>query len=282
MNNERKIEVKPVDTDFRFRFGKNWRNYIKLLSEERLRLAMDSLKVLLDTESLNGKLFIDVGCGSGIFSLAAIRLGAKQVVSIDYDKDSVNCAQFLKERYGPFDNWTIQQGSILDSGFVDTLGTYDVVYSWGVLHHTGNMWKALENVSMLVKADGILAVSIYNDQGLLSKFWAFVKYIYNKSPAPVQWLMGNLFFVVWALLMLLLDMVNRRPVLARYHGVNARGMNAYYDSIDWVGGYPFEVATPTEIFKFYKAKDYQLVKLETRSGMGCNEYVFIKHNNEKI
>jgi len=275
---ETNVKLKPIDTDFRFKFGKNWRNYINTLSEERVLLAMDSLKDLLKMESLGGKSFIDVGCGSGIFSLAAIKLGAKQVVSIDYDQDSVNCAKYLNEKYGPFDNWIIQQGSILDSSLVSTLGKHDVVYSWGVLHHTGAMWIALENASYLVGDNGVLAISIYNDQGLLSNLWTYVKFIYNKSPRPIQWLMGNCFFVIWALLMLLLDIIKKRPILARYRGFNARGMNAYYDAIDWIGGYPFEVATPTQITDFYKAKDFTLDRLEARQGMGCNEFVFIKNS----
>jgi 2-polyprenyl-6-hydroxyphenyl methylase/3-demethylubiquinone-9 3-methyltransferase len=188
----------------------------------------------------------------------------------------VNCAKYLNEKFGPFDNWIIQQGSILDSSFVNKLGKFDIVYSWGVLHHTGKMWTALENASMLPGDRGILAVSIYNDQGLLSRLWTYAKYVYNKSPRPVQWLLGNSFFIFWAVLMLLLDAVNRRSILARYRGINARGMNAYYDAIDWIGGYPFEVATPEKIFNFYKAKDFKLEKLMTRRGMGCNEFVFKK------
>lgn len=56
-----------------------------------------------------------------------------------------------------------------------------------------------------------------------------------------------------------------------------RGMSVWHDLVDWVGGYPFEVAKPEEIFDFYRTKGFTLVRLKTcGGGLGCNEYVFIK------
>ena len=274
MSTDQNTNTQPIDSDFRFKFGKNWKKFISTLSDDRVQMAMESIKQLLGVESLAGKTFIDIGCGSGIFSLAALKLGASRVVSVDFDQDSVNCARYLNEKYGPFNNWTIMQGSILNKTLIESLGKFDVVYSWGVLHHTGHMWQAFENISLLTESSGMLAISIYNDQGLVSNFWTFAKYVYNKSPGPLQWLLGNIFFLFWALLMLVVDIVKGRSILARYRGVDARGMNAYYDAIDWIGGYPFEVATTEEIERFFTNRNYELVKLQARSGMGCNELVF--------
>ncbi|HYY59119.1 MAG TPA: class I SAM-dependent methyltransferase, partial [Pyrinomonadaceae bacterium] len=131
--------------ELRFEFGRNWRRFLSTLDEERILEAERSLRLMLEAETLDGKSFLDIGSGSGLFSLAARRLGAR-VHSFDYDAESVACAQELKQRFFAGDaDWTIERGSVLDSDYVKRLGQFDIVYSWGVLHHTGAMWRALEN-----------------------------------------------------------------------------------------------------------------------------------------
>ena len=124
----------------RFRFGKNWQHFLANLTPRQIETAQGSLQSYLQLERLDGKTFLDVGSGSGLFSLAARRLGAK-VRSFDYDEQSVECTRELRRRFFPDDTaWIIEQGSVFDKQYLGTLGTYDVVYSWGVLHHTGAMW----------------------------------------------------------------------------------------------------------------------------------------------
>ncbi|MCM1088118.1 MAG: class I SAM-dependent methyltransferase [Muribaculaceae bacterium] len=166
----------------RFEFGKNWEEFLSNLTEERIKEAERSLSEWLGVKSLQGKSFLDIGSGSGLFSLAARNMGAV-VFSFDYDKNSVGCTRYLKEKYYPNDaHWTVERGDILNQNYLSKLDEYDIVYSWGVLHHTGNLYQALENASNLVADDGILFISIYNDQGRNSKLWHMVKKTYNRSP----------------------------------------------------------------------------------------------------
>ena len=159
----------------RFEFGKNWRSFINSLTDERIEIAQDSVCRLLDVQTLEGKRFVDVGCGSGLFSLVARRLGAT-VHSFDFDKNSVASTQILKKKFFPDDDqWTIEQASALDASYLSSLGKFDVVYSWGVLHHTGAMWTALANVTQLMTDEAQLVISIYNDQGWKSKAWTGLK-----------------------------------------------------------------------------------------------------------
>src|SRR5499433_2543356 len=128
----------------RFEFGKNWIRFLEGVRDEQIFTAESSLKRMLEIDSLAGLSFLDIGSGSGLFSLAARRLGAR-VFSFDYDPASVACTAELRRRYFPGDrDWKVEQGSALDRDYMTSLGEFDVVYSWGVLHHTGSMWKALD------------------------------------------------------------------------------------------------------------------------------------------
>lgn len=262
----KKKHKKELDSGERFAFGANWLGFLTLLDDQRISQAENSLKSMLEIESMEGKSFLDIGCGSGIFSLAAKRLGAK-VFSFDYDPKSVECAVGLRDKYYPNDyEWIIQTGSVLDKEYLDSLGKFDIVYSWGVLHHTGDLWGSMDNVSFTVKPNGKLFISIYNYQQFASTYWLYVKWLYNKFH-----FLRPFFIFVHALYPVLPSIVLRFIQNREYR----RGMSVWYDLLDWLGGYPFEVSTPERVFEFFKIRGYTLVKLKTVGGaMGCNEFVF--------
>lgn len=289
--------VMPTDeTDLasHFAFGANWRRFLSLVDEPRIADAVQSLRTFLQLDDapqpLTGKRFLDAGCGSGLFSLAAVRLGA-DVISFDLDPQSVACAQELHKRFAADStNWKITTGSALDRDFLESLGQFDVVYSWGVLHHTGSMWDAIDAVSARTTDGGQFFLAIYNDQGDLSDIWRGIKKMYVSLPGflqtPFALLIGGCYYGARTLMAICriigrtllgrrLPSTNNAPQSTKHYG--DRGMSRWHDLIDWVGGYPFEVATPDALINHLSAQGFQLEKLRTVAGkLGCNELVFRK------
>jgi len=265
--------VDEIDQGIRFSFGKNWASFLQALDESRIEIATQSLRDILQVENLQGKTFLDVGCGSGLFSLAARRLGAR-VHSFDFDPDSVRCARQLHSRFDAGNpDWVIEQGSVLDDVFLKKLGEHDVVYSWGVLHHTGKMWTALENAANLVRPDGKLAIAIYNDQGWRSRAWLKVKQLYCAN--SLGRIAVQLVFLPWFFVRaVLVSLVRGRNEFAAYR--RNRGMSIVHDWIDWLGGLPFEVATFNEIVRFFSDRNFRLLTSKRTRRLGCNEFCFEK------
>lgn len=275
-----KLHELEVASGERFEFGKNWSRFLALVDEDRIARAANSFKNWLEVEDLNGKSFLDIGSGSGLYSLAARRLGAR-VHSFDYDPYSVACTAELRRRYFAGDlSWTVEEGSALDVDYLKSLGTFDFVYSWGVLHHTGQMWRALDNARLPVADGGKLFIAIYNDTGSQSARWKWIKRTYNNLPRILRLpfiLVVSAPSEMKSALRALVTFKIREYVRSWTEPRPERGMSRWRDIVDWVGGYPYEVAKPEEIFDFYRARGFALARMQCGGvGLGCSQFVFKK------
>lgn len=270
--------MQTAGEELRFGFGDNWKAFVQHVDDGRLAEAEKSVKFLLGLDRLDGKTFLDIGSGSGLFSLAARRLGAR-VHSFDFDPASVASTASLKERYFPGDaDWKVEQGSVLDADYLRGLGSFDIVYSWGVLHHTGAMYQALEQAAGRVKPDGLFVFALYR-KTLLCPAWTLEKRWYVKASEGAQraarwlyiaalraghWVKGRSF----------------TEFLRTYS--SRRGMSLEHDVHDWMGGYPYESITPAQVETTLRGFGFKSVRSVTKGfeigllGSGCDEYVYAR------
>lgn len=270
-----------MSEEARFAFGQNWREFLKnVRMDEALQKATEHSRNFLGLSSMEGKRFLDLGSGSGLFSLAALRMGAQEVVSVDIDADSIACATYLREQEGNPERWKVIHGSALDEPFMTSLGSFDVVYSWGVLHHTGDMAKALNQAALRVAPGGWFYVAIYNRAtpplpNILgrSSVWTRLKRAYVKG-GPVTKKLLIWMEAIHQFLLFTTRGQNFFKFVRTYS--NNRGMNWYRNVVDWVGGYPYEAATPGELFELLKPHNMMLLNVFTTDGLGCHEFLYRK------
>ncbi len=258
----------------RFAFGRNWQHFVATsFSEERVAIAQKHLLDFLGVESLAQRRMIDIGCGSGIHSLAAMRAGVSELVSFDYDADSVATTEGMRALLDAPPNWTVSRGSILDREYMNSLGQFDLVYSWGVLHHTGDLWAAFQNAAALVAPGGSFYVALYATETAhpSPEFWLSIKKRYNVGGALTRRAIEG-----WYVARNIAGLVKRgkNPVTYILGYKRSRGMSYLTDVRDWVGGWPMEYSSVAQVAGAAKAAGLKLVK--TSIGEANTEYLFTR------
>jgi 2-polyprenyl-3-methyl-5-hydroxy-6-metoxy-1,4-benzoquinol methylase len=258
-----------------FDFGKNWTSFSQsALTPERVNRARLDFGKLMEGVLLRDRTFLDIGFGQGLAVCLAQEAGAR-VFANDINP---KCGEALKStsRFFPsldLNSIPVVIGSILDDAIVERLhqlsadaSGFDVVHSWGVLHHTGAMKEAIGRAGSLVRPNGHLIISIYNAHWT-SPVWRMIKRTFVVAPSLIQRILIAFFYPI---VLIAKAMVRRgRP------GDKERGMDFYHDVIDWIGGYPYEYATPDEIRSTIETLGFRLERLIPAAvPTGCNEFVF--------
>jgi len=257
--------------EVRFSFGENWRKYLSSLTVEQIAQAQHSVQRLTGRTFLDGESFIDVGCGSGLFSLGAHKLNADSIISVDIDPNSIGCATMLRSRVSSgADRWKIVQASALDDTAMQALGQASVVYSWGVLHHTGDLWRAVQNTMGLVQPGGMLCLALYNhpqNEAMHMK----LKRLYNRLPRPARPVLASAYAA--ARLRTVVMEQKRNPIqYVRHYGEESRGMSFWRDVEDWLGGLPCEFASADDVEIFAKPRGFIVEDVLVGPAGANNEY----------
>lgn len=265
-----------------FQFGKNWESYARLLSDSQVELAITGLSRLVGGD-LRGKRFLDIGCGSGLHSLAALRLGAEEVVALDIDPTSVATTRRLLTKHAEGGRWSTQEKSVFDLS-TDSIGRFDVVYSWGVLHHTGDLHRALRSAAALVSPGGQFVFAVYA-RTPLDWFWKLEKRWYSRAGQAAQVRARSLYVGLFRLLYPIRHRDSFSEFVANY-GANSgqmRGMDFYHDVHDWLGGWPYESISAAETELCMQRLGMRGIRAFVRErrglgllGSGCDEYVYAR------
>jgi len=242
-----------MTSDGDFSFGFNWLDYVKTrLNEDIINQHISNLiKVYGSSMSFEGKSVYDIGCGSGLSSVSFAKLGCNKILSVDVDTFSVQATNYTREHFSPPNiDWTVQHHSILDESIVEP-ESFDIVYSWGVLHHTGNMWQAIKNSIPIVKPEGYFHVALYRSGP------SYMKHIEDK------------FRFKFADREEKMRMVYAKKGSTDFVNTDSRGMNKFHDTLDWLGGLPYEVCDPEILNAFLESKGFQQVSYVDKKEGGC-------------
>jgi len=270
-------EQDPKQLESHFAFGANWKDFAGTIEESSLEEARESLARLLGTNDLAGRGFLDVGCGSGLSSLAALGMGAAPVRAVDIDPESVQTTSRLLERFAPDGEWQADVASAFDLDPVST-GTYDVVYSWGVLHHTGAMEEAVRRTARMVAPDGVFVLALYRKTPCCG-LWRIEKRWYARRGRRVQRIVAGLYRAVYSCA-LLATLRSPRAYSRDFH--RKRGMSWTHDIHDWLGGYPYESISEAEVESLAKDMGFRIRRRFTKKpglgilGSGCDQYVLAR------
>lgn len=261
----------------RFAFGENWSNYAQGIGGETIREAEAGLLRMLQPGEISGRSWLDIGCGSGIHAVAALNLGASSLTAVDYDVNSVETARAVLERHAPASGWSVRRRDVLKMTPAED-GSFDIVYSWGVLHHTGDLARAMARACELVAPGGLLAIALYR-RTRLDPFWIREKRWYAAASPRAQAIARNTYL---AALATGLTLTGRSWRKYRDSYRQRRGMSLSHDVHDWLGGYPYEAISREEVGGFFEARGFTLLRSNARStglgllGSGCDEFVFRK------
>jgi 2-polyprenyl-6-hydroxyphenyl methylase/3-demethylubiquinone-9 3-methyltransferase len=270
------------DIETHFAFGQNWSDYARHVTQNQITAAQDGILCLLSRDDIKNKSVLDIGCGSGLHALGFLNLGARHVTAIDFDENSVQTAQYILHKFwqGPKTAFTAKTHNILETQKTLPEQQFDIVYSWGVLHHTGDMNTAITNASNLVKPGGKLLIALYKKTPLCG-FWAAEKKLYTHAPKPLRTLFDYLYAALYCL-GLLADRQNPVRYIKEYK--TRRGMDFMTDIRDWLGGYPYESVRPQAVEAMLCAQNFTLEKSQNTEttkafglfGTGCAEYVLTR------
>ncbi len=189
-------------------------------------------------EGVKCKRVLDGGSGSGMISVAFAVMGA-DVTGVDVTPKCVENGCKNADLFGV--QCRFLKRNLLS---LDLCGeTFDIIYNWGVLHHTQDARKSFTNLAKHLKPGGEMIVAVYL-KTVLSGFWNFLRIFYQESPQVFKTLFlntgsiflngvdyfNNLFFNKERYMM---RGTNNKEILNDWFGVPYRTFHTYEEVFEW-------------------------------------------------
>lgn len=260
-----------------FAFGGNWADFARTVTENQVEEACRGLLRLLPQNAIKGKSFLYIGSGSGLHSVAALRLGASNVLAVDIDVESVATTRAVLERFASGSGSQVKQLSVFDL-ILSESERFDIVYFWGVLHHTGDLLRTIRCAAEMVGQDGFF-VAVYYRRIWTDPFWLREKRWYARASSDTQARARTIFLNLFRL-----GLLPSRRSPAQYSAVymTRRGMSFEHEIHDWMGGWPYESISAPEVEDLMRSLGFESVfaKCAARNVFrdhfrsGCDEYVY--------
>lgn len=266
-----------------FAFGGNTTSYAEMVTDVEIVGAKKALSLLLGGTRLHGQRLLDIGCGSGLHCLAALRFGAKEQRAVAYVPDRAATTQALLERYAPAGTvFRVPQVSVFSLD-PSKLANFDTVHPWGVFDHTGDMGRAICCAESMCAPERRFAFAIYRCIWM-DWFWRIENRWYAKVTSLAQARAQGIHVGPFRLGLLVTGR-SFRMYLANCH--SNRGMYFQHDLHDWMGGWPYESVQPSEVDSLMGSLGFVAERAVTRKGKllgrypglfgsGCDEYVYMR------
>lgn len=128
--------------------------------EQRKYFVEPHIPAFAQFERWRGKKVLEVGCGMGTDTINFARAGA-QVTAVDLSTESLALAKQRTKVFGMEDRISFYQANAEELTLYVPAGKYDLIYSFGVIHHTPRPDRAIEQIKQFMDISSELRMMLY-------------------------------------------------------------------------------------------------------------------------